>query len=164
MLSKAMQDALNEQVRAELYSSYLYLAMSAYCQSAGYQGFGHWFRVQSGEEQDHAMKFFDYISDRGGRAVLKGIDAPPVNYPSPVDCMEKALEHERKITGLIGKLVDLAQKEKDHATQVFLQWFVSEQVEEEKNVVEILEQLRLVGKQGPSLFLVDRSLAGRKSD
>jgi len=164
MLSKSMQDSLNEQVRMELYSSYLYLAMSAYCDSAGYQGFANWFRIQAGEEREHAMKIYDFIQERGGRVILKAIDAPPVNYPSPVDCMEKSLDHERKITGLIHKLYEQGLKDKDYAAQVFLQWFVNEQVEEEKNVADILDQIRLVGKQGPSLFLVDRSLAGRKKD
>jgi ferritin len=164
MMSKAVQDAFNEQIKAELYSSYLYLAMSAYCQSAGYQGFANWLRVQSGEEKAHAMKFFDFIQDRGGRPVLKSLEAPPVNYPSPVECMEKAHEHEQKITGMIHKLVELSQKERDYPAQVFLQWFVKEQVEEEQNVATILDQIKLVGKQPPSLFLIDRSLAARKAD
>jgi ferritin len=164
MLSKSVQDALNEQIKMELYSSYLYLAMSAYCDSAGFQGFAHWFRLQSGEERTHAMKIYDYIQERGGRVILKAIDAPHVNYPSPVDCMDRSLDHERKVTGLINKLYELALKDKDYATQVFLQWFIKEQVEEESSVAEILDQIRLVGKQGPSLFLVDRSLAGRKKD
>jgi ferritin len=164
MLSKAVQDALNEQIKQETYSSYLYLAMSSYCHSTGFHGFAQWLRVQSGEESGHAHKIFDFVNERGGRAMLKAIEQPPVNYPSPVDCMEKAYDHEQKISGMINRLYELAQKEKDYPTQVFLQWFVKEQVEEEQNVAQILEQIKLVGKQGPSLFLVDRALAARKGD
>jgi ferritin len=163
-MTKAMQDAINEQIKHELYSSYLYLAMAAYCDSAGFPGFAHWMRAQSGEERGHAMKMYGHLVDRGARVVLKAIDAPPANYASPIDAMEKVQEHERKVTALIQKLYEVALKEKDYAAQNFLQWFVSEQVEEEKNVAQILDQIKVGGKQGPALLMLDHALGARKAD
>jgi ferritin len=160
-LSKTVQDALNDQIKHEMYSSYLYLAMSAYSDSINLPGFAHWLRIQSQEENVHAMKIFDFIIDRGGRVELKAIDQPPVEFGSPLDIVEQTLEHERFISDHINQLYDLAIKENDHPTQVLLQWFITEQVEEEKSADQILQQLKLGGAQGTVLFMIDRELAQR---
>jgi ferritin len=152
---------MNEQVKHELYSAYLYLSMSAYCESVNLPGFAHWLRVQVQEEMRHAMKFYDFINERGGRVVLQAIDQPPTAFESPLDIFEKTLEHERKVTDLIHGLYALAVEEKDYATQVFLQWFVTEQVEEENSAAQILETLRRIGDQGHALLMLDRELARR---
>jgi ferritin len=121
-------------------------------------------RAQSHEEHTHAMKMYGHVVDRGGRVLLKAIEQPPANYASPVDVLEKALDHERKVTGLIQKLYEVTLKEKDYAAQVFLQWFINEQVEEEKSLVQILDQIKVAGKQGPAMLMLDQVLGGRKSD
>jgi ferritin len=161
MLQKKVQDAMNEQIRAELYSAYLYLSMSAYCESISLPGFAHWLRLQAQEEVEHAMKFFGFVNERGGRVVLLPIDQPPAEFRSPVDVFERTLEHEQKVTGLINDLYALAVEERDYASQVFLQWFVDEQVEEEAVATEILEMLRRVGDKGHALVMMDRQLAQR---
>ncbi|HIQ02344.1 MAG TPA: ferritin [Anaerolineales bacterium] len=152
---------MNEQVKHELYSAYLYLSMSAYCESVNLPGFAHWLRVQVQEEMQHGMKFYDFINERGGRVVLQAIDRPPTAFESPLDIFEKTLEHERKVTDLIHGLYALAVEEKDYASQVFLQWFVTEQVEEENSATQILETLRRIGDQGHALLVLDRELARR---
>lgn len=159
--SQKLLDGMNEQVKHELYSAYLYLSMSAYCESVNLPGFAHWLRVQVQEEMRHAMKFYDFINERGGRVVLQAIDQPPTAFESPLDIFEKTLEHERKVTDLIHGLYALAVEEKDYATQVFLQWFVTEQVEEENSAAQILETLRRIGDQGHALLMLDRELARR---
>lgn len=161
MLSKTIQDALNEQIKHELYSSHLYLSMSAYCESINLPGFAHWMRMQSEEERGHALKIFDYINDRGGRVTLLSIDQPPSEFESPLHVFEQALEHERKVTALINELYGLAHKENDYATQALLQWFVTEQVEEENTASQIVEELKMVGSQGTALFMLDRQLGSR---
>jgi ferritin len=161
MLSKVMQDAINEQLKNELYSAYLYLSMAAYSETANLPGFAHWMRLQSQEEVEHAMKFFDFVNDRGGHVVLQAIDQPPVEFASPLDVFEKTLEHERKVTAMIHQLYELAAKENDYATQVMLQWFIEEQVEEERNAEQIVETLRMIGDKPQALFMLDRQLGTR---
>lgn len=161
MLSKKMLDALNDQINAELYSAYLYLSMSAWSESCNLKGFAKWFKVQWQEEVQHAMKFFDYIGDRRGQAQLKAIDNPPASWASPLAAFEATLEHEQSVTARIGKLVELAQADKDFATQNFLQWFVNEQVEEEAAADEIVQQLKMIGPSTGSLFYIDRHLGKR---
>ena len=161
MISEKIQEALNEQVNKEFYSAYMYLAMSAYCDTIGLPGFSNWMRMQFEEENLHVTKMYDYILAQGGQIHLKQIDEPPKEYGTPVDIFEKTLEHEQYVTGLIHDLMDLAVGEKDYATQTFLQWYVSEQVEEESNVNDILAPLRMVGKEGGGLMMIDQQLAKR---
>ena len=163
MISKTIQDAINEQIKNELYSAYLYLAMSAYSESINLRGFAGWFKVQNMEEQAHAMKFFEYVFDRGGRVTLQAIAQPPSEFKSPLDAFEQTLEHERKVTAMINNLNALALKENDYATQALLQWFITEQVEEEKNATEIVEKLKLVGDRGSGLLYLDHELGERKA-
>ncbi len=161
MLSEKMQDAINGQLNAELYSSYLYLSMNAYFKSINLDGFANWMHYQAQEELTHAMKFYDFINQRGGRVNLLQIEAPPAQWNSPQAVFEATLEHEQKVTGLINELVELALTEHDHASNIFLQWFVSEQVEEEESVTGVLEQLKLMGEAKGGLFMIDRELAKR---
>ncbi len=161
MLSKSLQDALNDQINKELYSAYLYLGMSAWCEAQNLPGAAHWLRAQAAEEQEHALKFFDFIADRGGRIALQAIAQPPQEFTSLLDLFEQVLEHERKVTALINGLYKAAVAEADYPSQVMLQWFITEQVEEEKNATAIVETLKSIGMQGPSLFMVDRQLAAR---
>jgi ferritin len=161
MLSKTIQDAMNEQIKNELYSAYLYLSMSAYCEAANLSGFAHWMRLQAQEEEIHAMKFFDFIHERGGRVVLQAIDQPPAEFQSPLDVFKETLEHEQKVTALINNLYTLAVQEKDYASQAFLQWFVTEQVEEEASASQVLETLKMIGDQSHALLMLDRELGGR---
>ena len=164
MLSKAMQDAINEQIKNELYSAYLYLAMAAYCEANSLPGFAHWLRLQSQEETEHAMKFFDFVNERGGRVVLHAIDQPPVEFESPVRIFEETLNHERKVTAMITHLYELALKEKDYPAQILLHWFIDEQVEEESNAAQILDTLNMVGDKGQALVMLDRELGKRGAD
>ncbi len=161
MISAKMQDALNEQVNKEFYSAYMYLAMSAYCNTSGLPGFANWMRMQYEEEILHVTKMYDYILDQGGVVKLKAIEQPPVEYGSPLEIFEKTLEHERFVTRLINSLMELAVDEKDFATQTFLQWYVTEQVEEESNVNDILAPLRMVGEDKGGLMMIDQQLGGR---
>jgi len=161
MLPKPVHDAINEQIKNELYSAYLYLSMSAYLESTNLPGFAHWMRRQSEEEMAHAMKFFDYLNERGSRVVLQAIAQPPTEFKSPLDIFEQALAHEQKVTAMIHGIYDLAVKNNDYPTQVELQWFITEQVEEEKSASEVVEQMKLVGEHGPSLLMMDRQLAAR---
>lgn len=160
-LNKKLQDALNDQVREELYSSYLYLSMAAYCQSINLSGFAHWMRVQSQEELEHARKFYGFIEDRGGRVLLQGIDQPPAEFGGPVEIFTETLAHEKHITGRIEMLYGLALEQKDYAGTGFLQWFINEQVEEERNATDILNLLKMIGDKGQGLIMLDRQLAGR---
>ena len=161
MLSKSMLKALNEQVNQELYASYLYLSMSAHFESANLPGFALWMQVQSKEENGHAMKIYKYIHDRGERVTLEAIDKPPSSFKKPLDVMRQALEHEKKVTGLITRLYEVAMKEKDYPTQVMLQWFINEQVEEEKTASDIIELLKQVGDAPAGLIMLDRQLGAR---
>jgi ferritin len=164
VLSKKLQDAINAQIRDELYSAYLYLSMAAYSEEANLPGFAHWMRLQNQEEVSHAMKLFDYVNERGGRVVLHAIDQPPTDFESPLSTFEMTLEHEQKVTGLIHNLYELALDEKDYPTQVMLQWFIEEQVEEEDSASQILEMLKMIGKQGHALVMFDRALGQRGGD
>ncbi len=161
MLNKTLAKSLNEQVKWELYSSYLYLSMSAYFQDAGLPGFAHWMRLQAQEELQHALKFYDYILEHGNKAVLETIDAPPASWKNAVDVFDKTLEHERSVTARINKLAALARKEEDFASEIFLHWFVTEQIEEEANVSAVLSQLKLIKGEGQGLLLLDRELGAR---
>lgn len=161
MISKKMESALNEQVKWELYSSYLYLAMSAYFQSVDLTGFANWMRVQAQEEMVHAMKFFDYIGERDGRPVLQAIDAPPKEWKSPQAAFENAYKHEQEVTARINNLVSAAEQAKDKAAVVFLQWFVNEQVEEEASALGVVRKLRLAGDSKSALFMMDSELGSR---
>ncbi|MGA2094525.1 MAG: ferritin [Sedimentisphaerales bacterium] len=161
MISKKMQDALNSQVNAEMYSAYLYLAMNAHFQSVNFNGFARWMKVQYQEEMIHALKIYDFITERGGRVVLEVIDKPQGEWKSPLAVFEAVYKHEQKVTGLINGLVELAEKEKDHATGIFLQWFVTEQVEEEKNANEIVAKLQLLKNSAGSMYMLDKELGKR---
>lgn len=164
MLGKAVQDAMNEQIRNELYSAYQYLSMAAYCESANLPGFAHWMRTQAREEVEHAVKFYDFILDRNGRVMLLAIDQPHVEFGSALEVFEEALEHERRVTTMINDLYELAVKENDYASQTFLQWFVAEQVEEEKNAGDVVETLKMIGDKSEALFLLDRELGRRGNE
>jgi len=161
MLSKSMLKALNEQVNQELYASYLYLSMSAHFESSNLPGFALWMQVQSKEENGHAMKIYKYIHDRSERVTLETIDKPPSSFKKPLDVMKQALEHEKKVTGMITRLYEMAMKEKDYPTQVMLQWFINEQVEEEKTASDIIELLKQVGDAPAGLIMLDRQLGAR---
>ncbi|UCF17885.1 MAG: ferritin [Phycisphaerales bacterium] len=161
MISKKIEKALNEQVNAELYSAYLYLSMESWFKSKNLKGFANWMRVQAQEEMSHAMKFYDFVDERGGRIVLKAVEGPPTEWDSPLAVFEAVYEHEQKVTGLINDLVDLAIKEKDHATNSFLQWFVNEQVEEEASADQVVQQLKMVERAPGGMFMLDRELGQR---
>jgi ferritin len=164
MLGKAIQDAMNEQIKNEFYAAYQYLAMAAYCDSISLPGFAHWMRAQSLEETEHAMKFYDFILDRNGQVVLQAIEEPVVEFGSPLEVFERALEHEQQVTAMINDLYGLAVRENDYASQTFLQWFVVEQVEEEKNAGGVVETLKMIGDKSEALFLLDRELGRREND
>jgi ferritin len=161
MISKKMEEALNAQVNAEMYSAYLYLSMESYFKSLNLNGFANWMRVQTQEEMMHAMKMYDFINERNGRVLLKAIDGPPTKWDSPLAVFKAVLKHEQKVTGLINDLVDLAIKEKDHATNSFLQWFVNEQVEEEASADEMVQQLKMMEDAPGGMFMLDRELGQR---
>jgi ferritin len=156
-----MQDGFNGQITAEFYSAHLYLAMSAYLDNSDLPGFANWMRIQYQEEISHAMKMFDYLMERDGRAILSAIDTPPADFGSPLEVMEAVYAHEQEVTGLINNLLDLAMKENDHASNIFLQWFVNEQVEEEATAKGIVQQLKLLADSKVGLFQMDRELGQR---
>ncbi len=164
MLSEKMQAELNKQINAELYSAYLYLAMSAYFESEDLPGMAQWMRLQYEEEVVHALKFYDYIHERRGRVLLAPIEAVQTEWESPLAVFEAALAHEQHVTALIHALVKLATEEGDYATQSFLQWFVDEQVEEEASADAVVQQLRRVGDSASLLFLLDRELGQRQAE
>lgn len=163
MLNEKIEQALNEQLSAESFSAYLYLSMSAYFESENLKGFASWMNIQAMEEYTHSRKFYDYILQRGGRVVLKPIEGPQTEWKSPVDVFEASLNHERYISARINKLMDLAIEESDHATKIFLQWFVTEQVEEEDNVGNTLDQVRMMGDTKQGLYMLDRELGQRQN-
>ena len=161
MIKKEVLDAMNEQINAESYSAYMYLSMAAYYESIGLSGFAHWMKIQYQEEAAHAIKFFNYVTERGGKVVLKAIPQVPVDFDGIVDVFEKTLVHENHVTELINNLMSVAIAVNDHASQSFLKWFVDEQVEEEANVEKILSTLKLINGQGNGIFLMDRELGQR---
>ena len=161
MIGKAMQDAMNEQINREFFSSYLYLSMAAYFEVRNLTGFGHWMRLQAEEERGHAMKFYNFILDSGGQVRLKGIDAPATEWKSNLEVAEQVAEHESRVTASIHNLYEIALKEKDYASQIMLQWFISEQVEEEKNAAELVAKLRLIEERGTAVLMLDHRLSKR---
>jgi ferritin len=161
MLSNKMEAAINQQINAEMYSSYLYLSMATYFESISLGGFSNWMRQQAQEEMFHGMKMFDFVCERGSRVILKAIDEPPAEWSSVLDVLENVLAHEQKVTGLINDLVNLALDERDHATNIFLQWFVSEQVEEEDTAGGLVDKLKRIGGDANGLFMLDTELANR---
>ena len=160
-MNERVQEAINEQVRAELHSAYVYLAMSAQLAEGNYDGFAHWMRLQAQEELQHAMKLYDYLLERGGHVDLRGVESPGSDFGSPLEVFEKALEHERMITGMIHGLFRLAREEGDYATEHMLQWFIEEQVEEEDSAGRAVEQLRMAAGDAPALLMLDQRFGAR---
>ena len=161
MLNSNIEKAINNQINAELYSSYLYVSMGMYFESADMSGAAKWMNAQAQEELVHAEKFMNYVNERGGRVVLEAIEKPPVEWESGLTAFEVALDHERKVSSLINELVSLARSENDYMTDNFLQWFVSEQVEEEASVGEVVRKMRLAGESGGGRFMIDKELGLR---
>jgi ferritin len=164
MISTAMQDSINEQINKELFSSYLYLSMAAFFEEKGLAGFAKWMHVQSGEEREHAMKFYEHLVDRGGRVLLKAIDAPETRWKSNLEVFKEAQAHEAKVTKSIYDLYELALKEKDFPAQVLLQWFITEQVEEERNAAEIVQQLEMIDAHNTAVLVLDHELGKRGAE
>jgi len=162
MITEKIQKALNDQLREEYFSSYFYLSMAAYFEARNLKGFAHWMRVQSEEERGHAMKFYAYINQRLGRVTLSAIDKPQFEWASSLAVLEETYRHEQKITKSVNNLIDLMIAEKDYATNAFLQWFVTEQVEEESNAADIVEKLKMVGDSKQGLMMLDSILGQRK--
>ncbi|MBN2525813.1 MAG: ferritin [Deltaproteobacteria bacterium] len=161
MIKQRVQDALNEQINAEIYSSYMYYSMAAWFDSISLEGFAHWLRVQALEELTHVQKITGYLTERGGRAVMKAVDGPPTDWQSPLACFEEVYAHECKVTELINNLMDVALEERDHATVSFLKWFVDEQIEEESNTDTAVQKLKLVEGNKGGLFMLDREMDAR---
>ncbi|HID97127.1 MAG TPA: ferritin [Thermodesulfobacteriaceae bacterium] len=161
MLSGKMEKALNNQINAEMYSAYLYLSMAAYFEANDLPGCTQWMKAQAQEEMVHAMKLYGFVNERGSRVTLGAIKAPPVEWDSALAVFEQAYEHEQFVTSLINQLMDLAIEERDHATQIFLQWFVTEQVEEEASASEVVNKIKLAGETSGGLFIVDKELGQR---
>jgi ferritin len=161
MIGKKMQDALNEQINKEMYSSYLYLSMAAAAEAWNLKGFAHWMEKQANEESEHAEKLYKHLVDRGGRVLLKAIDAPPTEWKSPLAMFEEVYAHEQKVTGMIHNLVALARGENDYPSEVMLHWFVSEQVEEEANASEVVEKLKRIKDSANGLMMLDHALGAR---
>lgn len=164
MIGKAMQDAMNEQINKEFFSSYLYLSMAAYFEDKNLTGFAHWMRLQADEEREHAIKFYNYILDAGGRVYLKAIGAPETDWKSNLQVAEQVAEHEARVTASIHDLYALALEEKDYAAQVMLHWFISEQVEEEKNAAELVAKLKLIEERGTAVLMLDHRLSKRNGE
>ena len=161
MISKTMQDALNAQINVEQYSAQLYLAMGAHCETLSFRGFAHWLRIQAGEETAHAVKLIDFLVDRGGRLELQPVAAPPRDFGGVIQVFEQVLAHEQGITGKIEGLFERARAEKDHASEITLQWYVTEQVEEESTVGQIVAQLHAVGDKGGGIWYLDSRMGKR---
>jgi len=161
MINEKMAQALNKQINAELYSAYLYLSMASYFESVNLPGFANWMRAKTQEELMHAMKIYDFVNEGGGRVLLKAIEQPQSEWESPLATFEAVCKHEQKVTGLINELVNLAIEAKDHTTNVFLQWFVNEQVEEEKSAGDIVGRLKLIEGSPQALYIVDKEMAQR---
>lgn len=162
MMKQSVQDIINKQINAELYSAYLYLAMAVWCNDQNLPGFAHWLKLQAKEEVGHAMKFYHHLEERSARIDLKAIDAPPKEWKSPLAVFEAAYAHEQKVTGMIYDIVNLAQKEGDHAAAVMCQWFVTEQVEEEAQTLAIVERLKMAGDSKGALLYIDKELGKRE--
>jgi ferritin len=161
MINKRMQDAINEQIKFEIYSANLYLSMSAYIEGKNLKGIAHWLRVQYEEETFHALKLYDYLKNREGQVIIQSIDAPPSEFGTPLETFEKVLEHEQHVTAAINKLYKIAIEENDFAAQIFLQWFVNEQMEEEASASEVIGKMKLIGDRGVDLLYLDTELSAR---
>ena len=161
MLSEKMEKAINEQINAEIYSSYLYMSMAAWCDAKQLAGFGHWLKVQAQEEMTHAIKFYNFVNDRGGKVVMTTIQGPETEWESTLALMEGVLAHEQKVTGLINKLMDVAMEERDHASTSFLQWFIDEQVEEEASADEVVGKLKMIEQTQGGIYMLDKEMAAR---
>ena len=161
MIGKKMVTALNGQINAELYSAYLYLSMSSWAESKDLGGVAKWLAMQAQEETTHALKLYQYVNSVGERVELKAIAKPPADFKSVTGVFQEVLAHEKKVTGLINALVNQAKREKDNATEIFLQWFVTEQIEEEQSATDILAKLKMVGEKGQALFMIDAKLGAR---
>lgn len=161
MISARLQDAINNQINAEFWSAYLYLAMSQYFENEGHRGFANWFKVQFKEEQAHAEIFMNYLNSRGGKVVLKPIAEVPESWASPLAAYEQTLEHEEKVTAMINEIYHIAVEEKDYATCNRLDWFVEEQVEEEETARDLIDQLKMIGDNGLALYTLNQELAAR---
>ena len=161
MIKKEVLEAINGQINAESYSAFMYLSMAAYFEEMGLSGFAHWMKIQYQEESAHSLKFFNYLTERNGKVMLKAIDQVPVDFDGIVDVFEKTLTHEIHVTELINNLMNVAVTAGDHATQSFLKWFIDEQVEEEANVEKILATLKLINGQGNGIFMMDREMITR---
>ena len=161
-MDKKLQKNFNDQIKHELYSAYIYLAMAAYFETKNLSGFAHWMKLQYKEEIAHAMKMFEFLNDRGIRVLLQSIPQPVLEFSSSLEVFEETLKHEQKVTSLINALYELAKEVNDHASVVFLQWFVSEQVEEEKNATVIIQTLKMIKAEGAPLIMLDRELAKRE--
>lgn len=161
MIKLEMAQALNEQINREMYSAYLYMSMSAYSGKLGLKGFANWFMVQYHEEMYHAMKLYEYVQRQGEDVILETIEAPPATFESPLDMFTQTLTHEQYITKSINELMDMAIEMKDHGTQIFLEWYVIEQIEEEENDNDIIQQLNLIGDNAHALLMLDRELSDR---
>lgn len=161
MISKRLEEAINAQINAELWSAYLYLSMSAYCQDKGYTGIANWFAIQFKEEQDHAQIFYNYLVSRGGRVLLQPIAAVETEWASPLAAFEATYEHEQKVTSLINNLMQIAVEEKDFASQSRLQWFIDEQVEEEESALDIINKLRMLDGNSYGMYMLDQELGAR---
>lgn len=161
MISKKLEKAINEQINKELFSEYLYISMQAWFAAQNLDGMANWMDAQGKEERFHAMKFFNYLIERGGKVLLKPIEGPATDFKTPLKAFQSALEHEQFVTKSINELMDLAIKENDHASRSFLQWFVDEQVEEEASVDKIVNMLKMVGDHGHGIMMIDRDLAQR---
>lgn len=162
MINKKVEEALNKQIQAELYSAYLYLSMAAYCEHINLGGFAHWMKLQSEEEMEHAMRIYSFVNEAGERVTLEAIEKPHSEFESPLDLFKKTLEHEKKVTQMIHELYQLALEEDDYATQVMLQWFITEQVEEESSAEEILEKLKMIEDRPRALLELDKELGARE--
>jgi len=161
LISKKLATAINEQINKELYSEYLYLSMASYFSSIGLDGFENFFLIQVQEERFHAMKMYNFLSERGGRVIMKAIDAPETDFESPLQVLQKTYEHEQYVTSLINNLMDLAISENDHATKSFLNWFIDEQVEEEASMETIVNKLKLIDGKGNGMLMLDKELSAR---
>jgi ferritin len=161
-MDKQLEKLFQDQIKNEWYSSYLYLSMAAYFESVNLEGFAHWMYKQAGEEQVHGKKMFDFLIDRGTKVVLQAIPQPPADFASAVDILEKTYEHEQKVTALINGIADMADKVNDRPAKVFIQWFISEQVEEEKNASRILDLLKKIPANSAGIFQLDHQLGKRE--
>ena len=164
MINKTMQNAMNEQINKELYSSYVYLSMAAYFEDKNLPGFANWMRLQADEVREHAMKFYDFILERGGRVQLKAIEAPKTDWGSNLEVVEEVVAHEAKVTASINELYELALKEKDYPAQVMLQWFITEQVEEESSAAEVLASLKMIVARETAVLQLDHRLSKRQAE